>query len=139
MSAKRTSHPGHLPIPVLPDHGWIPDLELSADDDRLVARVDLPGLRPEDVTLAMTDGHLTVTGERHSDIAGTPAICYRCERAFGPFYRAIPLPAGVDADDVEAILADGVLEVTVPYPAYGGARRIDIADGTPPRLETKRA
>lgn len=133
MGAKRPSKPGRDALPPIIDHGWIPDLELSAHGDRLVAKVDLPGLRPRDVMVEVTDGHLSITGERQRDAGGVPAICYRCERAFGPFYRAIPLPAGVRVDDVTAVLADGVLEVTVPYPACNGARAIAIEApaGTP--------
>jgi HSP20 family protein len=126
MSANHPKRHRRAPFP-FPDHAWAPDLDLSADDDTLVAKVDLPGLRPEHVRLAVTDGHLEITGETPIDVDGIPATQYLCERAHGPFYRAIPLPAGVDPEDVTAVLHDGVLEVTVPYPAQS-PRAVEIED-----------
>jgi HSP20 family protein len=85
-------------------------------DGRLITKVDLPGMKREDVKVEVTDGHLTVSGTRKSEVEEKKDDFYRCEREYGSFYRAVPLPAGVKLDDVKATFADGVLEVSVPLP-----------------------
>lgn len=53
---------------------------------------------------------------------------YRCERAYGSFYRAVPLPKGAKFEDVKATFTDGVLEVIVPLPVKteAGVRRVEV-------------
>ncbi len=65
----------------------------------------------------VTDGHLGISGERKSEAEEKKDNVYRCEREYGSFYRAVPLPEGVKLDDVKATFSDGVLEVSVPMPA----------------------
>jgi HSP20 family protein len=59
---------------------------------------------------------LIVRGERQSDFEDKQEGYYRTERSYGSFYRAIPLPNGVDPDACNATFKDGVLEVTLPKP-----------------------
>jgi HSP20 family protein len=94
----------------------------------LVTKVDLPGLKKEDVTVELTDGHLVIEGERKSETEETKDSVYRCEREYGRFYRAVPLPEGVTLEDIKASCSDGVLEVAVPLPAKPEAKshRVEI-------------
>ena len=83
-------------------------------DNRLVTRVDLPGMKKEDVSVEVTDGHLALSGERKRETEEKKDNFYRSEREYGSFYRAVPLPEGVKLEDVKATFSDGVLEVSVP-------------------------
>ena len=96
---------------------WSPKVDLFEKDNRLVTRVDLPGMKKEDVTVEVTDGHLTMTGERKRESEEKKQDYFRCEREYGSFQRVVPLPEGVKLEDVKATFADGVLEVSVPMPA----------------------
>ena len=96
---------------------WAPRIEVLEKGNRLVTRVELPGMKKEDVSVEVTDGQLTVAGERKHETEETKGNVYRSEREYGSFYRAVPLPDGVTLDDVKATFADGVLEVSVPIPA----------------------
>jgi HSP20 family protein len=96
---------------------WSPEIDVFERDNRRVTRVDLPGMKKEDVSVEVTDGHLAVSGERKHEKEETKDTFYRSEREYGSFYRAVPLPEGVKLEDVEATFADGVLEVSVPLPA----------------------
>lgn len=110
---------------------WNPLIDVFEKDNRLVTKIDLPGLKKEDVKVEVVDGHLAISGERKSEVEETKNDVYRCERAYGSFYRAVPLPEGVKLDEVKASFADGVLEVSVPLPAKAaapGARKIEIQD-----------
>ena len=96
---------------------WSPKIDVFERDSRLVARVDLPGLKKEDVKVEVTDGHLALSGERKRETEEKKDNFYRSEREYGSFCRTIPLPAGVKIDDVKATFSDGVLEVSIPLPA----------------------
>jgi HSP20 family protein len=110
---------------------WAPEIDVFERDHRLVTKVDLPGLKKEEVKVEVTDGYLTISGERKAESEEKKDNVYRCERAYGSFYRAVPLPDGVKLEDVKATFADGVLEVSVPLPAKAEAkpRAVKIEDG----------
>ena len=108
---------------------WSPQVDVFERDNRLVTKVDLPGLKKEDVKVEIADGRLTITGERKTEAEEKKENYYRCEREYGSFYRAVPLPEGVNTGDVQATFTDGVLEVTVPLPAK--------AEAKPHRIEVK--
>lgn len=107
---------------------WTPQVEMLERGDKLVVRADLPGLRREDVNVEVDDGTLTISGERKQEHEENREGFYRSERSYGQFYRSIPLPDGVDADQVDASFRDGVLEVsfTAPREQRRQARRISI-------------
>lgn len=118
--------------------GWLPEIDVFEKDNRLFTKVDLPGLKKEDVKVEVSDGQLVISGERKSEAEEKKEQYYRCEREYGSFYRAVPLPDGVKADDVKATFADGVLEVSVPLPkkAEGAPKTIEIHE---PAKATKAA
>jgi HSP20 family protein len=109
---------------------WMPQIDVVERDNRLITRIDLPGMKKEDVKVEVTDGYLTISGERKSEAEEKKDQFYRCERQYGSFYRSVPLPEGVKVEDVKATFADGVLEVSVPLPAKpeSKARRVEIED-----------
>lgn len=104
------------------DAAWSPKVDVFEKDNRLVTRVDLPGVKKEDVSVEVTDGHLALSGERRHETEDRKGDVYRSEREYGNFYRVVPLPEGVKLEDVVASFADGVLEVSVPLPAHPEAR-----------------
>jgi len=113
-----------------PAVGFMPEIDVFEKDNRLITKVDLPGMKKEDVKVEVTDGHLAISGERKTEAEETKEDHYRCEREYGSFYRAVPLPEGVTLDDVKATFADGVLEVSVPLPAVTAAkvRKVEIQE-----------
>jgi len=111
---------------------WIPKIEVFERDKRLVTKVDLPGMKKEDVKVEVTDGHLAISGERKSETEEKKDRFYRCEREYGSFYRSVPLPEGAKLDDVKATFKDGVLEVSVPLPAAAESTVRQVAIQEPP-------
>ena len=113
---------------------FIPAIDVFAKDNRLVTRIDLPGLKKEDVKVEVIDGYLAISGERKYEVEEKKDEFYRCEREYGSFYRAVPFPEGVKLEDVKAIFKDGVLEVSVPLPAKAKAevRTIEIVEPVTP-------
>ena len=102
---------------------FAPAIDVFEKDNRLFTRVDLPGMKKEDVKVEVTDGQLAISGERKSESEEKREDFYRSERAYGSFYRIVPLPEGATLDDVKATFSDGVLEVSVPMPT---ARKADV-------------
>jgi len=107
---------------------WAPQVETFRRGDKLVVRADLPGLKREDVKAEIDNGVLTISGHRHSEREENRDEFYRSERSYGSFYRAIPLPEGIESDNCEATFKDGVLEITLPAPKLDErrARQIQI-------------
>jgi HSP20 family protein len=102
--------------PQLEKASWLPQIDVFEKDNRLVTRVDLPGLKKEDVKVEITDGRLAISGERKTEGEEKRQNFYRSERQYGSFYRAVPLPEGVKPEDINATFANGVLEVSIPLP-----------------------
>lgn len=112
---------------------WAPKVDVVTKDNTLITRVDLPGMKKEDVHVEVEDGFLALSGERKKETKEEKDNFYREEREYGSFCRTVPLPKGVKADDVKATFTNGVLEVTVPLPAIGkpNGRTIPIQDSAP--------
>jgi HSP20 family protein len=122
--------PSFAPLATSEAAGWSPKIDVFERDNRLVTRVDLPGVKKEDVSVEVADGHLALSGERRQEKEEKKDNFYRSEREYGSFYRAVPLPQGVKLEDVKATFADGVLEVSVPLPAKPAAnvRKVQIEE-----------
>jgi len=95
---------------------WAPAIEIDERDGKYIVHAELPGLKPEDVKVEMTDDVLIIQGERKYEHEDKQGGTRRTERRYGEFYRAIALPEGVNPEEVHAKFENGVLEVSVPVP-----------------------
>jgi HSP20 family protein len=112
--------------------GWTPALDLYQNNDNVVAIVELPGMRKEDIEISLQDGMLTIGGERKSDEGGNGngngngENATRTERFTGKFRRSITLPTRVDANKVNATYKDGLLTVTLPKAEEAKPKQIQV-------------
>ncbi|MEM8983363.1 MAG: Hsp20/alpha crystallin family protein [Pseudomonadota bacterium] len=106
---------------------WVPAVDVAELDDRFVLRADVPGVDPTAIDINMEGGVLTIAGERVSDDASERDGVQRLERRSGKFFRRFQLPKTVDADNISAKSAHGVLEVSIPKQAKPEPRRITVA------------
>lgn len=102
---------------------WHPAIEVAERDGKLHVRAELPGLKPEDVKVEVTDNALVLQGERKEEHEEKGKNLYRSERRYGRFYRQIPLPEGANTEQANAQFRDGILEVTMPVPEHKSNRR----------------
>jgi len=102
---------------------WAPEIETFRRGDELVVRADLPGMNKENVNIEVDDDALIISGEREDEQREERDDYYRSERSYGRFYRAVPLPDGVDPSSVNARFKDGVLEITTKLPKESAATR----------------
>ena len=94
-------------------NGWTPALDLYQTNDDVVAVVELPGMRKDEIEISLHDGTLTISGERKEEKAGEEKSA-RTERFVGKFRRSVSLPTRVDGSKVSATYKDGILTVTLP-------------------------
>jgi len=106
--------------------GWSPALDLYESGDNVVAVVELPGMRKEDIDISLHDGTLTISGERKRESTGGEKA-QRTERYVGTFRRSIALPTRVDADKVTATYQDGILKVTLPKAEEAKPKQIQVS------------
>jgi HSP20 family protein len=107
---------GTIPKEVAQTFDWRPAIEVKEEKGKLMVKADLPGVNKEDVKVAVTDGVLTVEGERKHEKEEKREGYYHSERAYGRFFRSIPLPEGAKTEQASAQFTNGVLEVAVPVP-----------------------
>lgn len=115
---------------------WVPQIEVLHKNGQFMVRVDLPGLKKDDVKIELTDDLLTLSGERKEEKEEKREGFYRSERSYGSFYREIPLPDGARTENAAATFVNGVLEITIPVPKVEPSiRKLEIKEPT----ETKAA
>ena len=90
--------------------GW-PSVELDETDKEIKVVAELPGLDQNDVAIELSDGVLTISGEKKSETEDRKRLF--SERYYGRFERHIPVD-DVDQDKVVASFKNGVLTVTLP-------------------------
>lgn len=105
--------------------GWSPALDLYQNNDNVIARVELPGMRKEDIEISLQDGMLTISGERKSETSEGEKS-ERSERYVGKFRRSVSLPTKVDANKVTASYRDGMLTVTLPKAEEAKPKQIQV-------------
>lgn len=97
---------------------WAPITDIFTRGEDMVVRCDLAGVRREDVDVTLSNGILTISGERKVPEDEKDATFYVSERSYGFFRRSMSLPEGLGEKDIEAVFEEGVLEVLLS----GGAR-----------------
>jgi len=80
----------------------------------VIVRVELPGIRKEDVKVSVSRGRLRISGQKPNSHNAEPRSYHLMERAFGRFERSIDLPADIDAREPELAYDDGVITVILP-------------------------
>lgn len=105
---------------------WRPPMDLQATDDAYIVRIDLPGVRREDIEAVAEEGVLHVRGRVEMPEHLAQARPLRRERLLGRFARSVRLPSDADMSDITATLADGVLTIRVGRRRASGRITIEI-------------
>ena len=105
---------------------WTPAIDVVREDDNLVMRADVPGIKPEEVKVEVQDDILTVSGSHEERKEEKEKDYLRRERRYGSFRRSMALPAGVEAKKIKAKTHDGIVEVVIPLPKESKKETITI-------------
>lgn len=106
---------GDWELPDLPAMGdWSPSLDVSETKDAFAVKMEIPGMEPGDVHVALDNNLLTIKGEKKQEKESKEEHYYRAERSYGAFARTVRVPSAVDGTKVTAGFKNGVLTVTLP-------------------------
>ena len=111
-----------------PMTGWAPALDVHEDKDSFSVRVELPGMKREDIEVSLHDGALVISGERTAEKIHEDTEVHRQERFYGKFSRALTLPAAVAGDKVKAQYKDGILTVKLPKAEEAKPKAITVSE-----------
>ena len=96
------------------NYDWAPRVNVEELEDRFEITAELPGMKKDDIDIEVTDGVLTIKGERAFEKEEKDTNYHVCERSYGTFRRGFTLPENVNADGIEAEYKDGILRLGVP-------------------------
>jgi HSP20 family protein len=106
--------------------GFIPALDLSQVDNTIEARMDIPGMKPEEIAVQVSGDVLVISGEREEDSRSIGKTFFWNERRVGLFSRSVHLPCPIVIDQVTAAYTAGVLTIRLPKVANEKTRRVNI-------------
>jgi HSP20 family protein len=105
---------------------WMPAVDVAENDREVTVRAELPGIEPKDLNVSVSGNQLIISGEKKQSEERTGKDYYHREIRFGSFRRTVPLPEGVDSENVEAEYANGVLTLRLKKSPAAAPRRIEI-------------
>jgi len=106
--------------------GWNPALDVHQDKDNVYVKVELPGMKKEEIDISLHEGMLTISGERKQESEVNEGDTFRSERFFGRFHRTVTLPTMVDGSRVKATYKDGILTVELPKAEEAKPKQIQV-------------
>ena len=113
----------------LPSGTWAPAVDVAEEQDKIVVKVEVPGMNEKDLKVSFEDGLLTVSGERQFERKDDRNY-HRIERTYGSFVRSFSLPRSVDANKIAASYVNGVLEIEIPKLEEAKPKQIQINVGS---------
>ena len=105
--------------------GWNPAVDVLEETERILVKVEAPGVEEKDLRVTFEDGLLTIAGERQFERKDDRNY-HRIERAYGTFSRTFTLPRSVDGASIMANYRNGVLEVEIPKKEESRPKQIQI-------------
>lgn len=111
--------------------GAVPAVDIAEKDNEYEVTAELPGMEEKDIDVKFADGVLTIKGEKKEEKEEKKKDFYLSERRYGSFQRSFQVPAGIDADKIEAKFVNGVLTVRLPKTpeAQKAEKKIEIKKG----------
>ena len=94
--------------------GTTPAVDIVEKDNAYEVTAEVPGLDEKDIEIKLSNGNLTIKGEKQEEKEEKKKDYYLHERHFGSFERSFRVPESVDANKIEATFKKGVLTVSLP-------------------------
>jgi HSP20 family protein len=102
---------------------FVPAVDIYEDPQKVVLKLEVPGIEEKDLDIRVENHTLTVKGERKEE------SFHRIERRYGSFYRAFTLPSTVDTENVAATYNAGVLKLELNKKAEAQPKQIKVNVG----------
>jgi len=91
----------------------IPDIDISKTDTKYKVKVELSGVKEEDIEVEYSDGSLIISAEKQSSKEEKGEDFYRQECSYGSFYKTIGLPQDINENSINANYKNGVLKIDI--------------------------
>jgi HSP20 family protein len=108
------------------DTSLTPKLDMFEENNELVIKAEMPGIRKKDLDISLDDDMLTIKAEKKEEKEVKDATHYTRERRFGRYSRYMTLPTRVDAEKISATLKKGLLEIRLPKAEGPENKHIEI-------------
>jgi len=110
---------------------WVPNTDVYATDSGLVIKVELAGMRSENLEITVEDNRLRISGNRPDGCRAAKASFLVMEINYGPFETVLELPPGYDLSQARAAYLNGFLRIDVPMAAQPQSKitKVAITDG----------
>jgi HSP20 family protein len=105
---------------------FVPAVDIYEDKEKVVLKLEVPGIEQKDLHVSIEDSTLTVKGERKLEAEEKQENFHRIERTYGSFYRAFSLPPTVDAENVGASYNAGVLKLELKKKPEAQPKQIEV-------------
>jgi HSP20 family protein len=133
-AARNFGLPSMATMDIMPGFGmqmFNPNVDITSSDKEYTVTAEMPGLEEGDVKIEVSDGLLTISGEKRQENTDNRRDVYSIERSYGAFERTLSLPDDVDQDNIEARFKNGLLTITCPRmeSARQPRRQIPIGGG----------
>ncbi len=92
---------------------WEPNTDIIETDEKVVLKLELAGIGPEDLDIRMENGRIIITGARRENRPKEKHKYHQLEMSYGKFFKVVPLPDAMEHNDTTAVLKDGVLEISI--------------------------
>jgi len=112
--------------PLVSSNNLIPHTEMYEENDQLVMKTELPGIKKEDLDITLDGDMLTIKAEKKPEETAEDAAYHARERYYGRYYRTTSLPFRVDGDKSSAVFENGVLELRLPKSEETKAKKIEV-------------
>jgi len=111
---------------------WVPNTDVYASDSGLVIKVELAGMRSENLEITVEGNRLRISGDRPDTCRAHKASFLVMEINYGPFESVLELPNGYDLSQARASYLNGFLRIDVPPaapPPHPKSTKLHISDG----------
>ena len=106
---------------------FVPPVDIYEDPEKVVLKLEVPGIDQKDLDVRIENHTLTVKGERKFEAEEKEQNFHRIERRYGSFYRAFTLPSSVDTENVAASYNAGVLKLELKKKPEAQPKQIQIS------------
>lgn len=95
-----------------------PKLDVISSNDQYQLMLEVPGMKKEALSITIDSEHITISGKKDNMVEDQQQGLHHKERCYGQFTRLLTLPKDADPDHIQAVLNNGILELTIPRAAH---------------------
>jgi len=118
----------------------VPDFDISETEKEYMIAGEIPGIDVKDLKVTLTDGIVTIKGEKKKEQEEKEENYHRVERHYGSFERSFRLPDGIKKKELDAQYKDGILKLTLPKAEVSEVKKIEVKEKKSGRkVKTKKA